>query len=137
MHRTPPKRKCVDHPQRLAPEQLSFYSKSDQEPIRSANRLSEKTNNLWTKQSRVHESAHAVGHDPGSRITSSSYISPEQASAQRSSVRPIRTMVDEILKQLSPQFGRMYAKVAARRYPPEQLFARAQLLQMLYSGATR
>ena len=47
-------------------------------------------------------------------------------------LRPIRTMVDEILKQLSPQFNKMYAKVGRPSIPPEQLL-RAQLLQMLYS----
>ena len=47
-------------------------------------------------------------------------------------LRPIRTMVDEILKQLSPQFQKMYAKVGRPSIPPEQLL-RAQLLQMLYS----
>jgi transposase len=41
-------------------------------------------------------------------------------------------MVDEILKQLSPQFHKMYAKVGRPSIPPEQLL-RAQLLQMLYS----
>src|SRR5881392_1501493 len=41
-------------------------------------------------------------------------------------------MVDEILKQLSPQFDAMYAKVGRPSIPPEQLL-RAQLLQMLYS----
>jgi transposase len=47
-------------------------------------------------------------------------------------LRPIRTMVDEILKQRSPQFNKMYAKVGRPSIPPEQLL-RAQLLQMLYS----
>jgi len=47
-------------------------------------------------------------------------------------LRPIRAMVDEILKQLSPQFNKMYAKVGRPSIPPEQLL-RAQLLQMLYS----
>ena len=41
-------------------------------------------------------------------------------------------MVDQILKQLSPQFDRMYAKVGRPSIPPEQLL-RAQLLQMFYS----
>jgi len=47
-------------------------------------------------------------------------------------LRPIRTMVNEILKDLSPQFNKMYAKVGRPSIPPEQLL-RAQLLQMLYS----
>jgi hypothetical protein len=40
-----------------------------------------------------------------------SYISPEQRVPRDHPLRPIRTMVDEILKQLSPQFNKMYAKV--------------------------
>jgi transposase len=61
-----------------------------------------------------------------------SYISPEQRVRKNHPLRPIRTMVDEILKQLSPQFSKMYAKVGRPSIPPEQLL-RAQLLQMLYS----
>jgi transposase len=61
-----------------------------------------------------------------------SYISPEQRVRKDHPLRPIRTMVDEILKQLSPQFDKMYAKVGRPSIPPEQLL-RAQLLQMLYS----
>jgi len=61
-----------------------------------------------------------------------SYISPEQRVRKDHPLRPIRTMVDEILKQLSPQFHKMYAKVGRPSIPPEQLL-RAQLLQKLYS----
>jgi transposase len=61
-----------------------------------------------------------------------SYISPEQRVRKDHPLRPIRAMVDEILKQLSPQFSKMYAKVGRPSIPPEQLL-RAQLLQMLYS----
>jgi transposase len=61
-----------------------------------------------------------------------SYISPEQRVRKDHPLRPIRTMVDDILKQLSPQFNKMYAKVGRPSIPPEQLL-RAQLLQMLYS----
>ena len=61
-----------------------------------------------------------------------SYISPEQRVRKNHPLRPIRMMVDEILKQLSPQFNKMYAKVGRPSIPPEQLL-RAQLLQMLYS----
>ena len=61
-----------------------------------------------------------------------SYISPEQRVRKDHPLRPIRTMVDEILKQLSPQFQKMYAKVGRPSIPPEQLL-RAQLLQLLYS----
>jgi transposase len=61
-----------------------------------------------------------------------SYLSPEQRVRKDHPLRPIRTMVDEILKQLSPQFSKMYAKVGRPSIPPEQLL-RAQLLQMFYS----
>ena len=61
-----------------------------------------------------------------------SYISPEQRVRKDHSLRPIRAMVDEILKQLSPQFNKMYAKVGRPSIPPEQLL-RAQLLQLFYS----
>ena len=61
-----------------------------------------------------------------------SYISPEQRVRRDHPLRPIRSMVDEILKQRSPQFNKMYAKVRHPSIPPEQLL-RAQLLQMLYS----
>ncbi len=61
-----------------------------------------------------------------------SYISAEQRVPRDHPLRPIRTMVDEILKQLSPQFDKMYAKIGRPSIPPEQLL-RAQLLQMLYS----
>ena len=47
-------------------------------------------------------------------------------------LRPIRAMVDEVLKELSPEFQKMYAKVGRPSIPPEQLL-RALLLQMLYS----
>jgi len=61
-----------------------------------------------------------------------SYLSPEQRVRKDHPLRPIRMMVDEILKQPSPQFNKMYAKVGRSSIPPEQLL-RAQLLQMLYS----
>jgi len=61
-----------------------------------------------------------------------SYVSPEQRVRKDHPLRPIRAMVDEVLKQLSPRFDTMYARVGRPSIPPEQLL-RAQLLQMLYS----
>lgn len=61
-----------------------------------------------------------------------SYLSPEQRVRPDHPLRPIRTLVDQILKQLSRQFDKMYAKVGRPSIPPEQLL-RALLLQMLYS----
>jgi transposase len=63
-----------------------------------------------------------------------SYISPEQRVRKEHPLRPIRTMVDKVLKELSPEFAKMYSKVGRPSIPPEQL-VRALLLQMLYSGA--
>ena len=50
-----------------------------------------------------------------------SYISPEQRVHGDHLLRPIRTMVDEILKRLSPQFNKMCSKVGCPSIPPEQL----------------
>jgi hypothetical protein len=50
-----------------------------------------------------------------------SYISPEQIVLKDHPLRPIRTMVDEILKQLSPHFQKMYAKVRHPSILPGQL----------------
>ena len=61
-----------------------------------------------------------------------SYLSPEERVRKDHPLRPIRAMVDEVLKQLSQRFDAMYAKVGRPSIPPEQLL-RAQLLQMLYS----
>ena len=38
-----------------------------------------------------------------------SYISPEQRVRKDHPLRPIRTMVDEILKQVSPQFNMLHS----------------------------
>src|ERR1700732_4574227 len=61
-----------------------------------------------------------------------SYISPEQRVRKDHPLRPIRTMVDKVLKELSPEFNKMYSTIGRPSIPPEQLL-RALLLQMLYS----
>src|SRR6202795_4188059 len=61
-----------------------------------------------------------------------SYISPEKRVPADHPLRPIRKMVDEILKEMSPQFAKLYSNVGRPSIPPEQLL-RALLLQMLYS----
>src|SRR5271168_2769912 len=61
-----------------------------------------------------------------------SYLSPEQRVRQDHPLRPIRAMVDQVLKQLSPKFDKMYSKAGRPSIPPEQLL-RALLLQMLYT----
>jgi transposase len=61
-----------------------------------------------------------------------SYISPEKRVPEEHPLRPIRTMVDQVLKEMSPRFARLYAKVGRPSIPPERLL-RALLLQIFYS----
>jgi len=49
-------------------------------------------------------------------------------------LRAIRTLVDEVLTQLSRRFDTMYARVGRPSIAPEKLL-RTQLQQMLYSAA--
>jgi transposase len=60
------------------------------------------------------------------------YLSPEARVRKDHPLRAIRTMVDEVLTQLSRHFDAMYARVGRPSIAPEKLL-RAQLLQMLYS----
>jgi len=61
-----------------------------------------------------------------------SYVSPEQRIPSDHPLRPIRDMADEVLRQLSRTFGRLYAKTGRPSIAPERLL-RALLLQVLYS----
>jgi transposase len=61
-----------------------------------------------------------------------SYLSPEQRVPADHPLRPIRQMVDAVLKRLSPRFEAMYAERGRPSIPPEKLL-RALLLQCLYS----
>ena len=61
-----------------------------------------------------------------------SYLSPEVRVREDHPLRAMRIMVDGVLRSLSPQFNRMYAKEGRPSIAPEKLL-RAQLLQMLYS----
>lgn len=61
-----------------------------------------------------------------------SYVSPEQRVPADHPLRPIREMTDEVLRQLSRKFGRLYAKRGRPSIAPEKLL-RALLLQILYS----
>jgi transposase len=61
-----------------------------------------------------------------------SYVSPEQRIPAEHPLRPIREMTDEVLRQLSPRFARLYAKTGRPSIAPEKLL-RALLLQVLYS----
>lgn len=61
-----------------------------------------------------------------------SYISTEQRVPADHPLRPIREMVNEVLKELSRDFSRIYSRDGRPSIPPEQLL-RALLLQVLYS----
>ena len=61
-----------------------------------------------------------------------SYVSPEKRVPADHPLRPIRKMVDEILKEMSPQFARLYSEVGRPSIAPERLF-RSLLLQIFYS----
>jgi transposase len=71
------------------------------------------------------------GEDPQQEAMFS-YVSPEKRVPQDHPLRPIREMVDTVLKEMSPRFGRLYAKVGRPSIPPERLL-RALLLQIFYS----
>jgi transposase len=61
-----------------------------------------------------------------------SYISAEKRVPKDHPLRAIRTMVDVILKDMSPLFESLYAKTGRPSIAPERLL-RALLLQVLYS----
>ena len=61
-----------------------------------------------------------------------SYISAEKRVPKDHPLRAIRTMVDVVLKDLSPLFEGLYAKTGRPSIAPEKLL-RALLLQVLYS----
>ena len=61
-----------------------------------------------------------------------SYVSAEERIPPDHPLRAIRALVDEILRDMSPDFGRLYAVTGRPSVPPEQLL-RAQLLQVFYS----
>src|SRR6201998_987822 len=61
-----------------------------------------------------------------------SYISPEKRVPADHPLRPIRKMVDEILKEMSPKFSKLYSNVGRPSIAPERLL-RSLLLQVFYS----
>jgi transposase len=61
-----------------------------------------------------------------------SYLSPEERVPEKHPLRPIRLMVDEALKALSPTFSQLYSTFGRPSIPPEKLL-RALLLQVLYT----
>jgi transposase len=61
-----------------------------------------------------------------------SYISPEERVPPDHPLRPIRQLLDEILKEMSPQFAKLYSNVGRPSIAPERLL-RSLLLQIFYS----
>src|SRR6267143_224990 len=61
-----------------------------------------------------------------------SYISPEERVPADHPLRPIRRIVDEILKEMSPKFRKLYSDVGRPSIAPERLL-RSLLLQIFYS----
>jgi transposase len=61
-----------------------------------------------------------------------SYVSPEQRVPAEHPLRPLRAMMDDILKEMSPRFAKLYADTGRPSIPPERLL-RALLLQILYT----
>jgi len=61
-----------------------------------------------------------------------SYVSPERRVPQDHPLRSVREMVDTILKEMSPQFARLYSERGRPSIAPERLL-RALLLQIFYS----
>src|SRR5881275_1985396 len=61
-----------------------------------------------------------------------SYISPEKRVPTEHPLRPVRKIVDEILKEMSPKFQKLYSDVGRPSIAPERLL-RSLLLQIFYS----
>jgi transposase len=61
-----------------------------------------------------------------------SYVSPEQRVPAEHPLRPLRLMMDDILREMSPRFAKLYADTGRPSIPPERLL-RALLLQILYT----
>ncbi|MCA1607444.1 MAG: IS5 family transposase [Acidobacteria bacterium] len=61
-----------------------------------------------------------------------SYVSAEQRVPPEHPLRAIRALVDDVLRDMSREFDRLYAHVGRPSIPPERLL-RAQLLQIFYS----
>jgi hypothetical protein len=62
-----------------------------------------------------------------------SYISPEKRVPADHPLRPIRKMVDEILKEMSPQFAKLYSNVGRPSIAPERLLSRRTASRLLLS----
>ena len=65
----------------------------------------------------------------GQQATMFSYLSPEERVPEDHPLRSIRQLADRMLKQLSPQFEKMYSEIGRPSIAPEKLL-RALLLQL-------
>ena len=61
-----------------------------------------------------------------------SYVSLERRVPADHPLRPMRTMIDTVLAELSPEFDDLYARGGRPSIAPEKLL-RALLLQVLYT----
>ncbi|MFH1679361.1 MAG: IS5 family transposase [Candidatus Eisenbacteria bacterium] len=61
-----------------------------------------------------------------------SYVSKEGRTPESHPLRPLRRMVDRVLRGLSPRFAKLYADTGRPSIPPERLL-RALLIQVLYT----
>ena len=61
-----------------------------------------------------------------------STVNPSDRAPKDHPLRPIRTMVNEALKNLDPEFNLLYSLIGKESIPPEKLL-RAQILMVLYT----
>src|SRR4029450_9253499 len=78
----------------------------------------------WNPEGRMR----GEGDDPQPMF---SYITAGQRVPQDHPLRRVRSMADEALRALSPQFSRLYSKTGCPSIPPERLL-RALLLQYFF-----
>src|SRR4029453_16720512 len=85
-----------------------------------------------TMRAKLSEEARMRGDgiEPQSHMWS--YVPLEQRIPADHPLRPLRAMVDVVLRELSPAFDQLYSKVGRPSIPPDPLL-RALLLQVLYS----
>ena len=107
--------------------------KKRSEVVDSFNRLLKKSESSLPVETkaRLHVSETMRGPDT-QQSSMFSYLSPEERVPAKHPLRPIRLMVDEALKALSPAFSRLYSAFGRPSIPPEKLL-RALLLQVLYT----
>jgi transposase len=63
-----------------------------------------------------------------------SYISPEKRVPADHPLRPIRKMVDEIVKEMSPKFTKLYSEVGRPSIAPERLLRSLAVADFLFGA---